>query len=65
SESIANIAAKTGRSQAEARAELERMNPQGRLVRPDEVAATVVWLCRPDSTSITGQAIVVAGGEVM
>ncbi|MBM3521635.1 MAG: SDR family oxidoreductase, partial [Alphaproteobacteria bacterium] len=42
SESIANIAAKTGRSQAEARAELERMNPQGRLVRPDEVAATVV-----------------------
>lgn len=65
SESIANIAAKTGRTQDEARAELERMNPQGRLVRPAEIAAAVAWLCRPDSASVTGQAIVVAGGEVM
>ena len=61
---VAQIAEKTGRSEAEALAELARFNPQGRLVTPDEVAATVLWLCLPESGSITGQAIAVAGGEV-
>lgn len=59
------IAAKTGRTPDEARAELERFNPQGRLVRPDEVAAAVVFLCLPENASVTGQALAVAGGEVM
>ena len=59
------IAARTGRSPEQARAELERYNPQGRLVQPAEVAQAVGWLCLPGSGSITGQAIVVAGGEVM
>ena len=40
-------------------------NPQGRLVTPQEVADTVLWLASPGSASINGQAIVVAGGEVM
>jgi NAD(P)-dependent dehydrogenase (short-subunit alcohol dehydrogenase family) len=62
---IANIALKTGRSAAEAEAELVGKNPQGRLIRPDEVAATVLWLCAPGAEAITGQAIAVAGGEVM
>ena len=62
---IANIALKTGRSRAEAEAELVRKNPQGRLIRPEEVAATVLWLCAPGTDAITGQAIAVAGGEVM
>jgi 3-hydroxybutyrate dehydrogenase len=62
---IANIVAKTGRSVAEAEAELVRKNPQGRLIRPEEVAATVLWLCAPGAQSITGQAIAIAGGEVM
>src|SRR6185503_16502743 len=35
--SLANIAAKTGRSSAEAAAELERLNPQSRFVTPQEV----------------------------
>jgi len=35
------------------------------MVQPDEVAQTVRWLARPDSSSITGQAIAVCGGEVM
>jgi NAD(P)-dependent dehydrogenase (short-subunit alcohol dehydrogenase family) len=64
-EAIGRIQAKTGRSAGEARAELERFNPQGRLVDPEEVAQTVLWLCLPESRSITGQAISVAGGEVM
>ena len=55
----------TGRSEAEARADLARFNPQGRLVTPEEVASAVLWLCLPESASITGQAIAVAGGEVM
>lgn len=63
--SLETIVAKTGRSEAEARAELARFNPQGRLVQPQEVADTVVFLCRPGAASITGQAIVVAGGEIM
>jgi 3-hydroxybutyrate dehydrogenase len=61
---IANIVEKTGRSVAEAEAELVRKNPQGRLIRPEEVAATVLWLCAPGAESITGQAIAIAGGEV-
>jgi len=64
-EAVENIAEKTGRSEGEALAELTRHNPQGRLVKPSEVADAVIWLCRPESASITGQAIVVAGGEVM
>lgn len=64
-EAVAQIQAKTGRSIEEARAELTRFNPQGRLVMPDEVAQAVLWLCLPESGSITGQAIAVAGGEVM
>jgi NAD(P)-dependent dehydrogenase (short-subunit alcohol dehydrogenase family) len=62
---IANIDEKTGRSAAEAEAELVKKNPQRRLIRPDEVAATVLWLCAPGAEAITGQAIAVAGGEVM
>lgn len=62
---IKNIVAKTGRSEAEALAELTARNPQGRLVQPAEVAAAVAWLCGPGSDSITGQSIAVAGGEIM
>jgi NAD(P)-dependent dehydrogenase (short-subunit alcohol dehydrogenase family) len=62
--SLANIAGKTGRSPGEAQAELKRLNPQGRFVRPEEVADTVLWLCTPAAQAVTGQAISVSGGEV-
>ena len=42
--SVANITAKTGRSADQARAELERLNPSGRLIAPQEVAAAVLDL---------------------
>lgn len=64
-ESIENVHLRTGRSVEEARAAFVGRNPQGRLVRPDEVANAVLWLCLPSSGSITGQSIAVAGGEVM
>jgi len=63
-EAITNIMKKTGRSETEARAALVATNPQGRLIDPKEVADSVLWLCRPGSQSITGQSIVIAGGEV-
>jgi 3-hydroxybutyrate dehydrogenase len=63
-ESLDRIVAKTGRSREEALAELVRHNPQKRLVTPEEVAHTVVWLCGGGAGAVTGQAIAVAGGEV-
>jgi NAD(P)-dependent dehydrogenase (short-subunit alcohol dehydrogenase family) len=62
---IANIVDKTGRSAKQAETELVKKNPQGRLIRPEEVAAAVLWLCGPGTDAITGQAIALAGGEVM
>ena len=42
--SVSNITAKTGRSEDEARAELARLNPSGRLIAAGEVAAAVLDL---------------------
>jgi NAD(P)-dependent dehydrogenase (short-subunit alcohol dehydrogenase family) len=62
--SVDNIMAKTGRSRDDAIAELAKHNPQGRLVTPAEVADSVLWLCGDGASAVTGQAIVVAGGEI-
>jgi NAD(P)-dependent dehydrogenase (short-subunit alcohol dehydrogenase family) len=62
--SIDNIMTKTGRTREQAIAELAKHNPQGRLITPQEVANAVLWLCSQDASSITGQAIAVAGGEI-
>ncbi len=64
-ESVKLIMQKTGRSREQALHEFTKTNPQGRLIQPDEVANTVCWLCQPTSQSITGQAIAIAGGQVM
>jgi NAD(P)-dependent dehydrogenase (short-subunit alcohol dehydrogenase family) len=64
-DAVANIVAKTGRSAEQARAELAARNPQKRMVQPEEVASAVAWLCLPQSAAMNGQAIAVAGGEVM
>ncbi len=61
--SVANIMEKTGKSEEEARAALAATNPQGRLIRPDEVARAVLWLCGPGSDGVTGQALSISGGE--
>ena len=62
--SIENIVAKTDMDQSQARQALLANNPMGRAVQPEEVASTVSWLCSEGASSITGQAIVVAGGEL-
>ena len=64
-DSVADITDKTGMSEEKAREQLMEVNPQGRFVAPEEVAEATVWLVGPNTGAITGQAIVVAGGEVM
>jgi NAD(P)-dependent dehydrogenase (short-subunit alcohol dehydrogenase family) len=63
--SVATIQAATGRPASEARAQIAASNPQRRLIAPEEVAHAALWLCSEAARGITGQAIVVAGGEVM
>jgi NAD(P)-dependent dehydrogenase (short-subunit alcohol dehydrogenase family) len=60
--SVDAIAATTGRSPDDARAALERKQPIGRLITPEEVADTVA-LCVQNG-AITGQGINVDGGAV-
>lgn len=62
-ESVANIMARTGRSEADAIAELAKFNPQRRLVRPEEVASAVLFLASDAAAAVNGQAIAVDGGE--
>jgi NAD(P)-dependent dehydrogenase (short-subunit alcohol dehydrogenase family) len=61
---VATIATASGRPAAEAREKLAGGNPANRLVRPEEVAEAVAFLCRNDASAMTGQAIAVACGEV-
>jgi 3-hydroxybutyrate dehydrogenase len=63
--SIANITAHTRMTPERARETLERTNPQGRLIAPEEVASVAVFLAQDMSKGITGQAINVDGGSVM
>ena len=60
---VDRIVAATKRDESETRNALAANNPQARFIKPEEVAAAVVWLCAGDSAAITGQAISVSGGE--
>jgi 3-hydroxybutyrate dehydrogenase len=63
--SIANIVKRTGMTEEEARAALEKTSPQRRFIEPDEVAALAVYLASDLARGITGQAINIDGGAVM
>ena len=54
---------KTGRSPAEARDAVLANNPMGRPVKPDEVAALVLYLSSPAAAGLTGAALPVDCGE--
>ena len=64
-ESVQRIMDKTGRGREDAEAALAANSPMGRLIAPAEVADAVRWLVGPGASAITGQAVAVAGGEVM
>jgi NAD(P)-dependent dehydrogenase (short-subunit alcohol dehydrogenase family) len=59
---VGAIVAKTGITADKVVGEMIRHNPQGRLIRPEEVADTVAWLCGPDAGSVSGEAIAISGG---
>jgi NAD(P)-dependent dehydrogenase (short-subunit alcohol dehydrogenase family) len=52
-QSVATITAKTGRSEEEARGQLAKLNPSGRLIAPQEVAAVVLDLLRSERNGET------------
>jgi NAD(P)-dependent dehydrogenase (short-subunit alcohol dehydrogenase family) len=60
---VDRIVAATKRGESETRSALAASNPQARFIKPEEVAAAVLWLCAADSAAITGQAISISGGE--
>ncbi|MGY6710328.1 MAG: SDR family NAD(P)-dependent oxidoreductase [Rhizobiaceae bacterium] len=61
-ESIRRVMEKTGRSEAEARQGFAEINPNHRLVQPEEVAAAALWLVSDAAISVTGEAIPLSGG---
>ncbi|MEO5894491.1 MAG: SDR family NAD(P)-dependent oxidoreductase [Vicinamibacterales bacterium] len=62
---IENVMRARGVTAEEAASLLARYSPRGTPITPHEVAHTVLWLCSPGASAITGQAIAVAAGEVM
>jgi NAD(P)-dependent dehydrogenase (short-subunit alcohol dehydrogenase family) len=62
---VENITAKTGKTQEQARAMIEGMSPQNRMVTSEEVAALALLLASEDGRGINGQAINIDGGTVL
>jgi NAD(P)-dependent dehydrogenase (short-subunit alcohol dehydrogenase family) len=62
--STANISARTGRSEQDARKILAGFSPQGRLMTTGEVGALITFLCSQTARGITGQGIVLDGGAL-
>ncbi len=66
SASVDNIMKASGRSSDEAREALQKMNPQGKFVTPDEVAELVWFLAATDAArAVTGSAYAIDGGETL
>ena len=61
---VDNIVDKTGRTREQALAGILKNRPMGRLVRPEEVAAAVLYFCSDDAAAVTGTALAIAGGEL-
>ena len=64
-EAIRNIVTRSGRTEKQARDFIMSLNPQGRLIRPEEVAWAVRSLCEEEAGGINGQAIVLDGGGLL
>ena len=60
---VADMAASTGRTEGQVRADLGASTSLGRIVTSEEVANVVVFLCSHRASGITGDAVTVAGGN--
>ena len=60
---LQTIKDKAGLDEAAALAQLVKDNPQRRLIAPAEVAQAVLYLCGENSGAITGQSLLLNGGE--
>jgi 3-hydroxybutyrate dehydrogenase len=61
--SVVQITEKAGVTPEEARQHILATSPQGRLIRPAEIAAVAVMLCSDDGEGISGQAIAIDQGQ--
>ena len=50
---------------AEGRQAVIAQEPVGRMGRPEEIAATVIWLCSDAASFVVGSAVVVDGGQTV
>lgn len=51
-----------GRTLEAAMADIATQNPQGRIIQPGEIAATVAFLCTDGAKGITGENVQITGG---
>ena len=59
---IENIVKRTDLGETDALDAILATTPQGRLIAPEEVAATIAFLCQDEARSINGQTVVLDGG---
>lgn len=64
SQTIANIAARTGLDEIHAEEKLKALSPQQRVFEPEEVSHAVAFLLSESAFGITGQALSIDGGEI-
>ncbi|MEL7372002.1 MAG: SDR family oxidoreductase, partial [Myxococcota bacterium] len=62
---LQNIAAKTKGTKAAARQRIEAMIPMGKILTPDEIAGLLAYIVSPAARHLTGQALVLDGGETL
>lgn len=64
SRNVESISQRSGMNEDQARDVMVNANRHKRLIAAEEVAAAALWLCDPNSGSVNGQEIQIAGGKV-
>lgn len=61
---VDDIAARADMSKEDAMQVMVRANRHKRLIAPSEIGEAAAWLCAPGSSSVNGQTVEIAGGQV-
>lgn len=61
---VDSISKRAGMSEEEALKTMVKSNRHKKLIAPEEIAATALWLCMPGGESVNGQDIRIAGGHI-